>query len=124
MTRQHRQRTLVRCSDIEGPDDPVDARGGDDGVAVFVPVVRQGFRRRNAGGGGQTGPGARRGMYGDGKGEVVGRGGGGAEIEDAEVGVGGDGGEEGGGVGGVGGAVGAGVGGEGEDGGRPLGGPL
>lgn len=62
VTRQHRQRTLVRCSDIEGPDDPVDARGGDDGVAVFVPVVRQGFRRRNAGGGGQTGPGARRGM--------------------------------------------------------------
>lgn len=46
---------------------------------------------------------------------MVGCGGGGAQIEDAESRVGGDRGEEGGRVGGEGGAVGAGVGWEGED---------
>jgi len=63
-------------------------------------------------------------MKGDGEGEMVGGRGGGAEIEDAEVGVGGDGGEEGGGVGGVAGAVSARVGWKGQDGGSPLGRPL
>lgn len=52
MTRQDRQGTLVRGSDIESPDDPVHPRGGDDGVPVFIPVVCQSFRRGNAGLGG------------------------------------------------------------------------
>lgn len=64
------------------------------------------------------------GVQRDGEGEVVRGGGGGAQVEEAEVRVRGDGGEEGGGVGGEGGAVGAGVGGEGEEGVGALGGPL
>lgn len=34
---------MVRHADIEGADEAVDACGGNDGVAVFVPVVREGF---------------------------------------------------------------------------------
>lgn len=78
------------CSDVEGADLSVDARGGDDRAAVFVPVVGQGFRRgdglrgvmgrvRDAGWGR---------VQGDGEDEVVRRRGGGAQIEDSEVGVG------------------------------------
>lgn len=63
-------------------------------------------------------------MEGDGEDEVVGGGGGSAEVEEAEVGVGGDGGEEGRAMGGEGGAVGAGVSGEGEEGGAALRVPL
>lgn len=54
---------------------------------------------------------------GEGEDEVVGGGGWGAEIEEPEVRVAGDGGEEGGRVRGEGGGVGAGVDGEGEEGG-------
>lgn len=63
-------------------------------------------------------------MDGNGEYEVVGGGRRGAEVEEAEVRVRGDRGEEGGGVWGEGGAVGAGVGGEGEKGGVALGIPL
>lgn len=106
-------------ADVEGADLLVDARGGDDGGAVFVPVVGQGFRGR----GGLRGVTGRvrdhgwRRVQGDGEGEVVGCRGGGAEIEDPEVGVGRDGREDGGAVGGESGAVGAAVCWKGEDGG-------
>ena len=63
-------------------------------------------------------------MDGDGEGDVVGGAGRGAEVEDAELGVGARGREDGGIVRREGGGVGAGVGGEGHEGGGALGGPL
>lgn len=83
-------------ADIEGTDHSVHARCRDDRLAVFVPIVREGFGWRNLRrehGGGLGGS-----VEGEGEDEVVGGGGGGAEVEDAEVGVGGYAGEEGGGV--------------------------
>ena len=56
--------------------------------------------------------------------EVVGGGGWGAEVEEAEIGVAAYGGEDGGGVRGPCGGVGAGVGGNGEEGLRAIGVPL
>lgn len=114
-------------SDVEGADLSVDAGGGDDAGAVFVPVVGQGFRGR--GGGSRRVSGRMRDVgrgrvQGDGEDEVVGCRGGGAEIEQPEVGVGGDGGEHEGVVRGEGGAVSATVGWKGEDGGRTVRGPL
>lgn len=63
-------------------------------------------------------------MDGDGEGDVVGGAGRGAEVEDAELGVGAHGREDGWVVRGEGGGVGAGVGGEGDEGGGAVGGPL
>lgn len=124
MARQHGQGTLTRVPDVKGADLAIDARGRDEGGAVFVPVVGQGF----GGGGcldlGDVLRGCWVGVKGDGAGEVVGGGGRGAEVEDAEVGVGGDGAEDGGRVRGEGSGVGAGMGGEGEEGVGALGGPL
>lgn len=129
MARQHGHGPLARVSNIEDADEAIDARGRDELRAVFIPVVGEGFGR---------GHGAvvvvvltvvvivvvGRGVQGDGSREVVCGGGRGAEVEEAEVRVGGDGGEDGGGVGGEGGRVGARVGGEGDEGigavGRPL----
>ena len=70
---------------------------------------RPGYLRRGKLGG------CLRGVDRDCEDEVVGGGSGGAEVEEAEVRVAGDGGEEGGRVRGEGGGVGAGVDGEGED---------
>lgn len=36
---------LSWAADVEGPDQAVDARGGNDGGAVSVPVVGEGFGR-------------------------------------------------------------------------------
>lgn len=84
---------LLWCTDVECTDSTVDARRRQDGRAVFVPVMRQRFGRgtccrRNA-------RFTRNGRYGRGmnrnlKCKMVGSGGGGAEIEDANVGVRGD----------------------------------
>lgn len=87
MPRQHRHGPLPRGADIKRPDQAVYARGCEDGGAVFVPVVGEGFRgggRPGRGGGGELCLG---GVDRDGEGEVVGGGGGGAEVEEAEVGV-------------------------------------
>ena len=118
MPRHHAQGALPRGADVECADEAVDACSGDDGGAVFVPVVGEGFRR--GGGAGVKANTWGRLLWGgvdwDFEGEVVGGGGGGAEVEEAEVRVGGDGGEEGGGVRGEGCGVGAGVRGEGGEG--------
>lgn len=102
--------TLLWRTDVECTDGTVNARRRQDGRTVFVPVMRQRFRwgtccRRNA-------RFTRYGRYGRGmdrnlKYEMVGGGGGGAEIEDANVGVGGDAGEDVGGMRREGGGVGA-----------------
>lgn len=91
-------------ADVEGADDAVDARGGDDVGAVLVPVVGEGFGGLEGGAGGAVAADGADGAGGLGEGrvdgdrgdEVVGGGGGAAQVEDAEVGVGGDGGEDGG----------------------------
>lgn len=134
MARQHGHGSLAWVSNIEDADEAIDARGRDELRAVFIPVVGEGFGR---------GHGAvvvvllesgipvviivlvvGRGVQGDGSREVVCGRGRGAEVEEAEVGVRGDGGEDGGGMWGEGGGVGARVGGEGDEGigavGRPL----
>lgn len=61
-------------SDVEGSDLSVDARGGDDGGAVFVPVVGQGFRGGDGSGGVSGGMRdvGRRCVQGDVEDEVVG----------------------------------------------------
>ena len=122
VARKYNQRSLFGRPDIKCPDQPVHARRRHDRRAVFIPVVREGFvgrkcscwagclRRRELGWG-------LGGVDGDCEDEVVGGGGGGTEVEEAEMGVAGDGGEEGGRVRGEGGGVGAGVDGEGEEGG-------
>jgi hypothetical protein len=118
MPLQQRYRALRRTPDIKRSYNAIHARGSDHVAAVLIPIVRQGFRRREAGsvradgGGGEPRGG---GVDGDGGGEVVGCAGWGAEVEDSEGGVAGDGGEDGGAVRGEGGAIGAGVGGEGDD---------
>lgn len=125
MARQYEQRALSRRADVEGPDQSVHARGRDDGGAVFVPVVRQGFvGREGCSGDPRRGRGRLPGVDGEGEDEVVGGGGWGAEVEEAEVGVAGYGGEEGVRVRGERGGVGAGVDGEGEEGGWAGGVPL
>lgn len=45
VARQYGRGTLSWTADVEGPDQVVDACGGDDGGAVFVPVVGEGFGR-------------------------------------------------------------------------------
>lgn len=127
MARQHGHGPLAWVSDIEDADEAIDARGRDELRAVFIPVVGEGFGR---------GHGAvvvvvvlesgnpvviivlvvGRGVQGYGSREVVCGRGRGAEVEEAEVRVGGDGGEDGGGMWGEGGGVGARVGGEGDEG--------
>lgn len=125
VARQYGHGPLSRRAHVEGPDQPVDARRRDDGRAVFVPVVRQGFVGREGGSGRKFqlgrrelcgGRGCLGGVDGEGEDEVVRGGGGGAEVEEAEVGVAGYGGEKGGRVWGEGGGVGAGVDGEGVEG--------
>lgn len=124
MARQHGQGALSGAADVEGTDQAVDAGGGDDWGPVLVPVVGEGF-----GGGNRRGGGLLWALLGgrverDGGGEVVRGGGRGAQVEDAEVRVRGDGGEHGGRVRGEGGGVGAGVGGDGDEGVGALGRPL
>lgn len=55
------ERALARGADVDGTNQAVDARRGDDGWTVFIPVVRERF-------GWRTGLGVQR----DGQGEVVG----------------------------------------------------
>lgn len=80
------QRPAVRIADVKRSNQPVDAAGGDDGVAVLVPVVCEDFRGRRTRrhGAGMAG----RRVDGDGGGEVVFGGGGHAEVEYAEMRVG------------------------------------
>lgn len=47
MSRQHRHRPLRWISDVKGADHTIDARSGNDGGAVFVPVVSEGFGGRD-----------------------------------------------------------------------------
>ena len=80
--------SVLRAADVESADQAVDARGGDDAVAVFVPVVGEGFGGGDAGRGRHSGPCEGRGVEGNAEREVVGCRGGGAEVEDAEMRVG------------------------------------
>jgi hypothetical protein len=43
VARQHRQRALCRRTNIKRPNQTIDACDGDDGLAVLVPVVCEGF---------------------------------------------------------------------------------
>ena len=104
----------ARAADVERAYRAIDAGDRDDPFAVLVPVVRQRL-------GGRVVRGVVRGERQDAAG---GGRGGCAQVEEAQVRVGGDGGEQGGGVRAEGGAVGAGVGGEGEEGGGAVGGVL
>lgn len=84
---------------VEGADQAVDAGGGEDGAAVFVPVVGEGFVRgggwlRCARVGGVEVEGLGGGVDGDLELEVVAGAGGGAEVPQAELRVAGDGGED------------------------------
>jgi len=128
MAGQHHDGPLRRGADVEGADEPVDAGGGDGAGPVFVPVVREGLGGRRGGGVGHGGGFVEGwgwwGMDGDGEGEVVGGGGRGAQVEDAQVRVGRDGGEDRGRVWREGGAVRAGVRWEREEGVGALGRPL
>jgi hypothetical protein len=112
--------------DVERADEAVDAGGGDGVGAVLVPVVGEGFGGLE--GGGWTigadwvdvwgfGEGCVDGDRGD---EVVCGRCGGAEVEDAEVGVGGDGRQDGGRVWTECRGVGAGMGGKGGEGLRAM----
>lgn len=107
-------------AEVEGADVSVDAGGGDDGGAVFVPVVRQRFRRR-AGGAGMRGRGR---VQRHRQGQVVGGRGRGPQIEDPQLRVRRHRREDGRAVRRECGAVRAAVGWKGEDGGGTVGGPL
>lgn len=80
---------LLRGADVEGADDAVDARRRDDGVAVLVPVVGEGFAGGDADGGGGAHAGFLRRVDRDVEREVVCCARWGAQVEDPEVGVGG-----------------------------------
>lgn len=130
----HGQGAIVGHAQVKGPDDAVDAGGGDDArgsvgaAGVFVPVVcqdlgglrgRQGLLLLGVVGGGrrEQAVAGRRGLVdGDVGDEVVLGRGREAQVEEAEARVGGDGGEEGGVARGEGGRVGAGADGEGLEG--------
>lgn len=122
VARKYSQRSLSRRPDIKRPDQPVHAPRRHDRRAVFIPIMREGFiwRKRSCRAGhlrrGELGGRLGR-VYRDGEDEVVGGGRGGTEVEEAEVRVAGDGGEEGGRVRGEGGGIGARVDGEGDEGG-------
>ena len=128
MSRQNRQRPLSRRPDIERPDQLIHPRRRHGARPVFVPVVRKGFVGGEGAGCAAERCGYLRGLLRgvdwDCEDEVVGGGGRGAEVEEAEVAVARDGGEEGGRVRGEAGGVGAGVGGECEEGGGARGVPL
>lgn len=129
---------MVRHAQVKGAYDAVYARRRNDAAVgaarVLVPVVREDLgrlwrrERRVVGAAGEAVAGGRGLVDGDVGDEVVLCGRGGAEVEEPEAGVRGDGGEQGGVAGGEGGAVGAGADGEGFEGlaagGRPLGGVV
>lgn len=71
-------------AEVEGADVSVDAGGGDDSGAVFVPVVRQRFRRR-AGGAGVRDQSGRGRVQRHGQRQVVGGRGRGPQIEDPQL---------------------------------------
>lgn len=115
MTQQHRRRAAGRVANVKRPDGAVHPAGGDDSVRVFVPIVREGFVRDGTRVGGAVGEAGEDGGLGYGRGGVdrnlgdevvfcVDRS---AEVEQAEVGIGADAGDEGGVVGAEGGRVGA-----------------
>ena len=87
MPLHHAQGSLPGGADIEGADDAVDAGGGDDGVAVFVPIVCQGFGGWSSACVGVESRFLLRGVDWDADREVVRDGGGCAEVEESEVGV-------------------------------------
>lgn len=88
-------------ANVKGAQDAVYAAGGDDGVVVLVPVVGEDLGGRAAAGGhgggrvGHAGLGAAGAVDGDGRDEVVLCRGRGAQVEEADVRVGRDGGDEG-----------------------------
>lgn len=91
---QQRKRPGTRCTNVESTDDAIDARGGNDPVAVLVPIVGESFGRGEGGWGTVVADGGDRvrsisagGVDSNLAYEMVGGGGGGAQIEDAQVGV-------------------------------------
>jgi hypothetical protein len=80
VSRHERERPAVGIAYVECSDHTVDAAGGDDGVAVLVPVVSEDFGGRTAGGNGAAGI-AGSCVNGDGGDEMVFCGGGRSEIE-------------------------------------------
>lgn len=121
---EHRDGPRLRRADVERADYPVDACGGDDRVAVLVPVVGESFGGGDAWGSGGAHAGFRRGVDGDVEREVVRGGRRRPEVEDAEVGVGSHAADDGWAVGTEGRRVGAGVGGERRDARRRTGVPY
>lgn len=117
---QHGDGARGRHPDVEGADRAVDAGGRDDRVAVLVPVVREGFRGRQAHGCGGAHTRFRRRVDRHAHGEVVACACGGAEIKDAQVAVRGDAAEYTGTVRAEGRAVGARVRGQGSQAGRGI----
>lgn len=126
VARQHRQRPARGVAHVESADRAVDAARRDHRVGVLVPVVREDLGGDGAGVGCGAEAGGVRGrrVDGDGRGEVVFCGGRGAQVEEADVRVGGGRGEEGGVGRGEGDGVGAAADGEGEEGGGAGWGPL
>lgn len=122
MARENGERTGGWGADIEGADHSVHARCRNDRLAILIPVVCEGFGWGDLGW--EHGRGLGGSVEGEGENEVVGGGGWGTQVEEAEVGVGGYAGDEGGGVRGERGGVGAGVGWESEEGGWAGRGPL
>jgi hypothetical protein len=88
VARQHGDGPAVRGADVPGADQAVDAGGGNDRVSVLVPVVGEGLGGRDADRGSGTHARLGRGVDGHAEGEVVGSGGGSAQVEDAQVRVG------------------------------------
>ncbi len=112
----------VRLPNVKDADDAIDAPNGQDGAAVFVPVVGQGFGRRESRLGFPRHASCACGRRMDRHGhlQVVACAGWCAEVPEAELAVAGHGGDDALGVWGPLGAVGAAVCGQGEDAAFPL----
>ena len=99
MSRHRVQWPLSWGTNIEGPNKAVNAGGSDDGITILIPVVREGFSGRRWRDGGKEPRLLLRGMDRNTEREVIGRGRRGPKVEQPEVRVRGDRGEEGGRVG-------------------------
>lgn len=86
------QGPAVGAANVKGADDAVDAGRGDDGVVVLVPVVREELRGRGAAAHAAAG---RRRVHGHRRDQMVLGGRGRAQVKEAQVRVGGDGGYQG-----------------------------
>lgn len=85
MPREHGDGTRAGHANVKGADQAVDAGGCDDGVAVFIPVVREGLGGGNADWGGSAHARFRGRVDGHVEREVVACARGCSEVEDAQV---------------------------------------